>query len=309
MKKLSLCFIVCVLHFVLFAQSKDSIYLFCYFKGNGDGLHYACSEDGFKWKPLFKDSIVLKPTISKDKLFRDPCIIKGADDVYHMVWTVNWNNRGIGYASSKDLVHWSEQQFIPVMMHEDSARNTWAPEITYNPKKKEYMIYWASTIRGRFPQKDTAAESGYDHRMYYVTTKDFKKFSKTKLLYDPHFSVIDATIVRNGKRWIMFLKNETRFPVEKNIRVATSKKLKGPYSKPGAPVTGNYWAEGPTATKIDGQWIVYFDKYRDRKYGAVSSSDLVHWADISDKVSFPPGVRHGTVFKISLQEFEKMKNE
>jgi len=309
MKKLSLCFIVCVLHFVLFAQSKDSIYLFCYFKGNGDGLHYACSEDGFKWKPLFKDSIVLKPTISKDKLFRDPCIIKGADDVYHMVWTVSWNNRGIGYASSKDLVHWSEQQFIPVMMHEDSARNTWAPEITYNPKKKEYMIYWASTIRGRFPQKDTAAESGYDHRMYYVTTKDFKKFSKTKLLYDPHFSVIDATIVRNGKRWIMFLKNETRFPVEKNIRVATSKKLKGPYSKPGAPVTGNYWAEGPTATKIDGQWIVYFDKYRDRKYGAVSSSDLVHWADISDKVSFPPGVRHGTVFKISLQEFEKMKNE
>ena len=309
MKKLSLCFIVCVLHFVLFAQSKDSIYLFCYFRGNGDGLHYACSEDGFKWKPLFKDSIVLKPTISKDKLFRDPCIIKGADDVYHMVWTVNWNNRGIGYASSKDLVHWSEQQFIPVMMHEDSARNTWAPEITYNPKKKEYMIYWASTIRGRFPQKDTAAESGYNHRMYYVTTKDFKKFSKTKLLYDPHFSVIDATIVRNGKRWIMFLKNETRFPVEKNIRVATSKKLKGPYSKPSAPVTGNYWAEGPTATKIDGQWIVYFDKYRDRKYGAVSSSDLVHWADISDKVSFPPGVRHGTVFKISLQEFEKMKNE
>jgi predicted GH43/DUF377 family glycosyl hydrolase len=309
MKKLSLCFVVCVLHFVLFAQSKDSIYLFCYFRGNGDGLHYACSEDGFKWKPLFKDSIVLKPTISKDKLFRDPCIIKGADDVYHMVWTVSWNNRGIGYASSKDLVHWSEQQFIPVMMHEDSARNTWAPEITYNPKKKEYMIYWASTIRGRFPQKDTAAESGYNHRMYYVTTKDFKKFSKTKLLYDPNFSVIDATIVRNGKRWIMFLKNETRFPVEKNIRVATSKKLKGPYSKPGAPVTGNYWAEGPTATKIDGQWIVYFDKYRDRKYGAVSSSDLVHWADISDKVSFPPGVRHGTVFKISLQEFEKMKNE
>jgi predicted GH43/DUF377 family glycosyl hydrolase len=309
MKKLSLCFIVCVLHFVLFAQSKDSIYLFCYFKGNGDGLHYACSEDGFKWKPLFKDSIVLKPTISKDKLFRDPCIIKGADDVYHMVWTVSWNNRGIGYASSKDLVHWSEQQFIPVMMHEDSARNTWAPEITYNPKKKECMIYWASTIRGKFPQKDTAAESGYNHRMYYVTTKDFKKFSKTKLLYDPNFSVIDATIVRNGKRWIMFLKNETRFPVEKNIRVATSKKLKGPYSKPGAPVTGNYWAEGPTATKIDGQWIVYFDKYRDRKYGAVSSSDLVHWSDISDKVSFPPGVRHGTVFKISLQEFEKMKNE
>jgi hypothetical protein len=309
MKKISLCLIVCILHVALLAQSKDSIYLFCYFKGNGDGLHYAYSEDGFKWKVLFRDSIVMKPTVSLDKLFRDPCIIKGADGVYHMVWTVSWNDRGIGYASSKDLVHWSEQQFIPVMMHEDSARNTWAPETTYDPKKKEYMIYWATTIKGRFPQKDTAAENGYNHRMYYVTTKKFKKFSKTKLLYDPHFSVIDATIVKDGKRWIMLLKNETRFPVEKNIRVASSKKLKGPYSEPGAPITGNYWAEGPTAIRINGQWIVYFDKYRDHKYGAVSSSDLVHWTDISDNISFPPGVRHGTVFKISRNEFEKMKTE
>lgn len=306
-----------VLHFAFYilvpaailAQSKDSIYLFCYFKGNGDGLHYAFSEDGFKWQTLFNDSVVLKPTVSKDKLFRDPCIVKGGDSIYHMVWTVSWNDRGIGYASSKDLVHWSEQQFIPVMMHEDSARNTWAPEISYDAKKKEYMIYWASTVKGKFPQKDTAAESGYNHRMYYVTTKDFKNFSKTKLLYDPGFSVIDASIVPDGKQWIMFLKNETRYPVEKNIRVATSKKLKGPYSKPSSPITGNYWAEGPTAIKINGQWMVYFDKYRDHKYGAVSSLDHIHWTDVSDKISFPPGVRHGTVFKISRREFNRMKNE
>ena len=292
---------------LLLAQAKDSVYLFCYFKGNGDGLHYAWSHDGFQWKILFNDSVVLKPTVSKDKLFRDPCIIKGTDGTYHMVWTVSWNDKGIGYASSKDLVHWSEQRFIPVMMHEDSARNTWAPEITYDPARKEYMIYWATTINGKFPQKDTAAESRYNHRMYYVTTKDFKKFSKTKLLYAPGFSVIDASIVRDGNKWVMFLKNETRYPVEKNIRVATAKKLDGPYSKPGAPITGNYWAEGPTAIKINGQWIVYFDKYRDHKYGAVTSNDLLHWTDISESIYFPAGVRHGTVFKISAEEFNRMK--
>jgi hypothetical protein len=119
--------------------------------------------------------------------------------------------------------------------------------------------------------------------------------------------VIDASIVSDGNRWTMFLKNETRYPVEKNIRVATSQNLEGAYSKPGPPITGNYWAEGPTAIKINGQWIVYFDKYRDHKYGAVSSSDLIHWKDISDKVSFPAGVRHGTVFRISLEELERMK--
>ena len=309
MKKIVLHFAFLIFCFSVFAQAKDSVYLFCYFKGNGDGLHYAYSEDGFKWKTLFNDSIVLKPTVSKDKLFRDPCIIKGADDSYHMVWTVSWNDKGIGYASSKDLVHWSQQEFIPVMAHEDSARNTWAPEITYDSKKKEYMIYWASTIPGRFPQKDTSAEGQKNnHRIYYVTTKDFKSFSKTKLLYEPGFSVIDASIVKDEKRWVMFLKNETRYPVEKNIRVATAKNLKGPYSKPGEPITGNYWAEGPTAIKINGQWVVYFDKYRDHKYGAVTSSDLLYWTDISDKVSFPAGVRHGTVFKISGEEFERMIN-
>lgn len=306
MKKSFFVFIFCVIHSCLLAQ-KDSVYLFCYFKGNGDGLHYASSEDGLKWTALFNDSIVLKPTVSRDKLLRDPCIIKGADGLYHMVWTVSWKDRGIGYASSKDLLHWSEQQFIPVMMHEDSAQNAWAPEITYDSLSKEYMIYWASTIPNRFPQKDTSAEGRhYNHRIYYVLTKDFKSFSKTKLLYDPGFSVIDATIVPDQKRWIMFLKNETRSPAEKNIRIATAEKLTGPYSKPGAPITGNYWAEGPTAIKINGQWIVYFDKYRDHKYGAVTSPDLIHWTDISDNISFPAGVRHGTVFKISKKEWQQM---
>jgi hypothetical protein len=37
------------------------------------------------------------------------------------------------------------------------------------------------------------------------------------------------------------------------------------------------------------QWIVYFDKYRDKKYGAIISTDLINWTDISDKIVMPPG--------------------
>jgi hypothetical protein len=56
---------------------------------------------------------------------------------------------------------------------------------------------------------------------------------------------------RMGRSFIMFLKDETPKPVpQKNIRIATSAKLTGDYSSPTAPVTGNYWAEGPTAIKI-----------------------------------------------------------
>ena len=34
------------------------------------------------------------------------------------------------------------------------------------------------------------------------------------------------------------------------------------------------------------------------KMGAVSSSDLINWTDISDEISFPDGTRHGTIFKV-----------
>jgi hypothetical protein len=289
-----------------FAQNKDA-YIFSYFNNNGkDGLHLAYSTDGYKWTALNNDSAVLKPMVAKDKLMRDPCIIKGEDGLFHMVWTVSWNDKGIGYASSKDLINWSEQQFIPVMAHEDSARNCWAPEITYDKKKKQYMIYWATTIAGKY-KMDTIVESGYNHRMYYITTKDFKTFSKTKLLYDKGFNVIDATIVPDSKQYIMFLKDETRIPAQKNIKIATSKNLTSGFSAASAPITGNYWAEGPTTLKIGNTWLVYFDKYRDHKYGAIQSTDLKNWTDVSDKISLPKGIRHGSIFMVSGQELEKLK--
>lgn len=288
---------------------KSDSYVFTYFKGNGeDGLHLAYSEDGYKWNSLKNDTSFLTPEVGKDKLMRDPCVIKGGDGLYHMVWTVSWTDKGIGYASSKDLIHWSKQEFIPVMTHEEKTRNTWAPEITYDEKSKTYMIYWASTIDGKFLETKSEEEKGYNHRIYYTTTKDFKKFSKTKLLYEPGFNVIDASIVKTDNGFTMYLKDETKVPVQKNLKIATSKKLEGPYTKASEPITGDYWAEGPTAIKIDNKWIVYFDKYTQKKYGAVRETSK-GWEDISEQVSFPAGTRHGTVIKVSAAEINALKRE
>ena len=282
------------------------VFLFSYFKNNGqDGLHLAYSKDGYKWQVLNNDSSFLKPLVGNDKLMRDPCIIKGADGKFHMVWTLSWKERGIGYASSSDLIHWSEQQDIPVMMHEPTAKNCWAPEIFYNDKENEYMIYWATTIPGRFPESDSSGDN--NHRIYYVTTKDFKTYSATKLLYNQGFNVIDASIQKIGKQYVMFLKDETKNPVpQKNLHIAYSKRLTGGYGKPTPPITGSYWAEGPTAVKVADKWLVYFDKYRDHKYGAISSSDLQNWIDVSDKISIPKGLRHGTIFTVTQAEFETL---
>lgn len=284
------------------------VLLFSYFKGNGeDGLHLAWSADGLKWTPLKNDTSFLKPTVGNDKLMRDPCILRGPDGLFHMVWTVSWKERGIGYANSKDLMRWSPQKYIPVMEHEPTARNCWAPELFYDEETGQYLIFWATTIPGRFPVTEAAGDEGLNHRMYYVTTRDFETFSPTKLFYDPGFNVIDATVVKSGGRYVMFLKDETRHPPQKNIRIAYSDRAEGPYGPAGEPITGDYWAEGPSAIRIGDAWIVYFDRYTQHRYGAVKSHDLVRWQDISAEVDFPAGFRHGTVFRAGAEVFEGLR--
>jgi len=296
--------------FLLGCQDPEgSIYLFSYFKDNGqDGLHLAFSRDGYHWNVLKNDRPFLSPQVSKDKLMRDPCITIGPDHQFHMVWTVSWNEKGIGYASSEDLINWSDQHYIPVMEHEPGALNCWAPEIIYDKGLDVYMIYWATTIPGRFAQGDTTGDAQYNHRIYYTVTKDFKTFSETKLLYDQGFNVIDATIQKKDGKYFMFLKDETKSPARKHIRIAVSDSLTGGYKLMSNPITPD-WVEGPTVTKADDYWIVFYDEYTRHHMGAVRSKDMQNWEIITDSVSFPEGARHGTVFKVREKVLDKLLAE
>ena len=310
MKKLLVVLVLMSLTFFLKAQNKNEVYLFSYFMNNGeDGLHLAYSNDGLKWEALKNNQSFLTPAVGDDKLMRDPCIIAGPDGKFHMVWTVSWKERGIGYASSEDLIHWSDQNYLPVMKHEPTAKNCWAPEIFYDEDSKQYLIFWSTTISGRFPETEKTGDEDYNHRMYFVTTRDFKTFSDTKLFYNQGFNVIDGTLIKENENYVLFLKDETKTPPQKNIRIATSNKLTENYSKPTPPITGDYWAEGPTPLKIGDSWIVYFDKYMNNTMGAVRSKDLINWEDISDQISFPEGTRHGTVLKVPRKVLENLKSQ
>ncbi len=303
-------YIIILLQIFLLAAcsgNQKNAYIFSYFTGNGeDGLHLAYSTDGLVWNTINNGESLLKPELSKDRLMRDPCIIRGGDGLFHMVWTVSWHEKGIGYASSSDLINWSEQKMIPVFDGIDGVKNCWAPEITYDSKNGEYMIYWASTIEGRFTETAEGKENNLSHRMYAVTTKDFQTFSETFLLYDYGFNVIDASINYLDGKYVMLLKDETLTPPQKNIRIAYSDKLTGPYSEPSEPITGNYWAEGPTLLDLGSKYYVYFDKYTEGCFGVIESSDLKNWNEISDKLKMPEGIRHGSVLKVTEKELERL---
>ena len=274
-------------------------YLFTSFRGNGeDGLHLAMSRDGYHWTALNQDRSFLKPSVGKGKLMRDPSLARANDGTFHLVWTTGWSDQTIGYASSKDLIHWSEQRAIGVMAHEPTARNSWAPELFYDESKRQWLIFWATTIPGRFPETDSTGNNGNNHRIYYTSTKDFKTFSPARLFFDPGFNVIDATMVKiSGKHYLVF-KDERQTPVKKNLRLAIADSAEGPYGQVSEPFTRD-WVEGPTAIKIRDEWFVYFDQYREHRYGAVKSKDFKHWEDVSNQLSFPADHRHGTILKIA----------
>ncbi len=278
-------------------------YVFAYFVDNGqDGLHLAYSRDGLDWLPLNGGESVLAPTAG-GKLMRDPHILLGPDGQYHMVWTTGWAEQGIGIAHSKDLRAWSEQRFLPLMVHERRAVNCWAPEIFYDDVLQHYMIFWATTIPGRFPATDqsgTIRDDGtpLNHRFYRTTTKDFETYTPAELFFDPGFNAIDATLVRDGRQILMFLKDETSRPeVKKHIRVASADHAIGPYVLWPDAISAD-WVEGPTALRIDKDLYVYVDAYRRERFEGVKSRDLKTWVPITDALKMPPGARHGSILSV-----------
>jgi lysophospholipase L1-like esterase len=283
--------------------NAGDVWLFAYFTGNGeDGLHFAASSDGYRWEKVGHGRSYLTPKVGKSKLMRDPCIVRGPDGTYHMVWTSGWNENNIGYASSKDLVNWSGQKELPVMAHEPGVLNAWAPEIVWDEKRGEFLLFWASTVPGKVAAPPESPEGKYNHRMYATTTRDFVTFTPTRLFYDPGFSVIDATFLRADGRNILLVKDETRVPARKYLQLADAPDLQGPFGALGKPFTPpGLWVEGPTAIKANGEYLVYYDAYQAKRYGAMRSRDLVNWEDVSDRMHFPDEgtlqrMRHGTVF-------------
>ncbi len=286
------------------AEEEDGdALLFSYFTGNGEtGLYLAHSADGLVFEALNDGQALLPPEVGESQLMRDPSICRGPDGTFHMVWTTSWEGQTIGYAHSDDLINWSEQRAIHVFedhpeIDPDDVENCWAPELYYDSEGGQFIVVWASTVHGLYPETLGMGHGDLNHRQYYFTTTDFEDISQAELMYDPGFQVIDAAIFRPSEdRYAMVVKDETLEPEAKHLFLTFGDTPTGPWSDPTEPITGDYWCEGPAPIEINGLWRIYFDKYRRGEWGAVQSGDLEDWEDISDQVHMPEGARHGTAF-------------
>ncbi|MEQ8848949.1 alpha-L-fucosidase [Botrimarina sp.] len=285
-------------------QTARSVYLFTSFQEPADkGLKLLWSDDGRHWERI--PGVFLKPWAGRGKLMRDPSVARGPDGRFHMVWTTAWRgDQGFGYAHSEDLVHWSPQRFLPVMEHEPTTVNVWAPELFYDEPRDRFLIAWASTIPGRYPDGEERRDN--NHRMYYTATRDFESFTPAELFCEPGFSVIDAVIVPwgrdGGPAYKLVLKDNTR-PVLA-LRVAEGDSPTGPWRNISEPITP-FKTEGPSVARVGDEWLVYFDRYGDKEYGALATDDFTNFREAG--AEFPEGHKHGTVLRVTQKELDYLK--
>lgn len=283
-------------------------FVFAGFKGNSeDGVYFAVSQGGYQWKAVNGGKPVVAET-TRGELMRDPFLQRGPDGLFRMVWTWGWHDRTVGYASSPDLIHWGPQQQLAVMANEPGAQNVWAPAMYYVPAQKSWLLFWSSTIPGRFPGDD-AGDGGLNHRIWSTTTVDFKAFTPATVYFNPGYSVIDATLFPapgTSAPYRLIFKDERKTPLRKFLLTAEGKTMEGPWTVDSGPLS-EVWSEGAAVIKVKDGWLAYCDHYRSpQHYGAMFSADLKTWADAQSRIQFPAGMRHGSFLEISQAEYDKL---
>jgi len=290
-------------------------YLFSFFAAEKYGLRLAYSYELYNWTEIPGPHLVPKLA---DKIMRDPFISLGPDGTFHLVWTTGWGRRDIGYARSRDLTNWSPQRLLGVMASKQKTKNCWAPKLFYDDAEKHWMILWSSWVDDGTFGPPELPNTSKQHRIFYATTKDFKQISQPKLLFDPGYSCIDAYLLKDKSEYLLFFKDERDNDSEvfngehQNIRIARGKSPIGPFGDISETITGmsgkTWQNEGPSAIKVANEYFVFYDHYKPpppRYYGAVKSTDLLKWIDVSDKMSFPEGAKHGSIIRLPKQTLTK----
>lgn len=299
-------------------------YVYTYFRGNiyGNGesqhIHMATSEDGLHWSALNNNEAILKAT-EGTRGVRDSFLLRSHDgDHFYLIgtdldanggdWGAYGNNgsRNICVWESDDLVNWSEERLVEIAPK--NAGCMWAPEAFYDETTGEYVVYWATGIRG-----------GNGKKIYYAKTRDFYHFTQAQVYKDVENGItfIDTTMTEYEGTYYRFTKNEQ----ELSILMETSNQVLGDFTQIKTKIAGETGVEGPAIYKINGQekWCLYMDGYAFGNSGvgyfpliAESLEDLkmANFRKLKpEEYELPPGAKHGSFVPITKEEYQALQEK
>ena len=304
-------------------------YLFVHFREtttpDGEQVYFALSKDGFHWEALnegrpvlwayYGDRGVRDMTIVRDRasgrvhiFATDLSLSYGMREKYRHSWREISRNgsKSLAHWQSDDLIHWTEQELIP--MGGDFGC-VWAPDVIYDEDAEDYVLHWSSSHR----QDDYAVKS-----IWYSRTKDFVHYSEPGILYgEPGINIIDSAMYREDGKYYLFVKKE-RDPGA--VIELAGDSITGPFEPVPAFTDSLSFLEAgkheaPTAVQLDdGRWCLFLDYYGVRGagqgYRPYVAETLADGKFVlkDDAFCFPYRFKHGTILKITAEEYRRMKD-
>lgn len=299
-----------------------------------DSLHLAYSTDGLHWSALAGGAPVYTSSGIGTNHIRDPFILRKQDGTFVYIatdWTQSindanyWNHPSskIFVAESTDLVTFTNPHLLTVSNlpgPNGTEMHAWAPEAYWDPSHGAYAIVWSGN------------DSSWSNHAYLTYTSDFATVENVTptVLFDPGYSIIDATIVAANGRNYVFFKDETDNSGSsltgsgKDIQVARSSstalapgsftRWSPSYITRGTNQSTRQATEGPFVIRDPSQSLYYLfaDFYTaGGVFGCWSTPDLdadpSTWTRLaSGQYSFPPGVRHANAVRVTQAELDAL---
>jgi len=300
------------IEFTVKAKDVYTGYLFVNFGSDNtyENVYYLLSRDGKVWKNVTSLTEPIAVSTKGHGNVRDPQIVRGPEGLT-LIHTNGTAPGGWGYGavssdffsiweSNDNLATWENERIIKTI---EGSYTNWAPEIFWDDANRQYVVHLA--IRPKSTDR---------HITYYMTSKDLQHFSEPKIMFDPGYSAIDSTIQYENGTYYIFYKNEenaSNHVTGKKIVLATTTDLYDPTKyvfydrEPIFP--SNEAVEGPTVFKSnDGtKWYALADVYGGGRYMMWESETLAGpWRVLTQGVSIPSNVRHGTIIGITEEEFQ-----
>jgi hypothetical protein len=287
------------------ADEKPVGYLFAHMMKSDYGrLYYSVSKDGLQWTMLNDGKRICKDYRGH------PDICRGHDGRFYMTG----GSDRITLWVSDDLVSWSGLlEFKPDVYKtpdfKPRERTYGAPKIYYDKGTAQYLITWHTSLNRKLPEKPEHYWAG--QRTLYITSKDLKTFTEPRRLFQYDMATIDVIVRKIDGRYYAIMKDELYpsfdWTTGKAIRIASSKNLTGPWSKPSNRITPNF-REAPTLIpRLDGRgWYLYYEQYPGVRYGcSTANKPSGPWYDLYfNDYDVPEHARHGCMIPIIQKRYD-----
>jgi hypothetical protein len=287
-----------------------------------DSLYLAYSMDGQHFQPLSEG----RPVFSFEGIgsghLRDPSLFRKNDGTFVLVasdFTLAaddenyWNNPSprVLVADSTNLIEFTNPRLLTVTTLEGPGgtdMHAWAPEAFFDSVSGEYGVLFSGN-------------DSTDTNRVYVTFVDeafgSARASESAVLFDPGYSIMQATLVNAGTARYLFFRDATTAGSDVQVARSPSGSIApGSFDRWSSEYVTSGDMQSPLCLRSGGSWYLYAERDATtegstRRMRGWRSDDLdadpASWEPVaSGQLSFPHDAIHGSAIRVRQSELDAL---